>query len=141
MKNKNFKKAVIDQVILWIVLFIVFVGFLFFIIDYSNAIKVKDNTDALADYIARMVALNKPEDDIITGANNIKDDYVATIVAANLVCVENNALSNHQAIVNVYATLTNNFLPVANNNVHSRKVVFNENSEFQKECTLTLSFN
>lgn len=141
MSNAMMKKGVVDQIILWIVLFIVFVGFLFFIIDYSNAIKVKDNTDALADYVARMTALNKDEADIITGANTIKDDYVATITADKLICVENNALANHQVVVNVFATLVNNFLPVGNNNVHSKVVVFNEASEFQKECTLTLSFN
>lgn len=141
MSKTTMKKGVIDQIILWIVLFIVFVGFLFFIIDYSNAIKVKDNTDALADYVARMTALSKDEADILAGANTIKDDYVATITADNLNCVQNNALANHQVIVNVFATLVNNFLPVGNNNVHSKAVVFNEGSEFQTECTLTLVFN
>jgi Flp pilus assembly protein TadG len=141
MNKVNMKKAVVDQIILWIVLFIVFVGFLFFIIDYSNAIKVKDNTDAVADYVARMTALNKNDAEIIAGANTIKEDYFATITEANLNCVENNALANHQVIMNVFATLVNNFLPVGNNNVHSKVVVFNEASEFQKECTLTLLFN
>ena len=32
MNNTNMKKAVIDQIILWIVLFTIFVSFLFFII-------------------------------------------------------------------------------------------------------------
>ena len=139
--NNNMKKAVIDQIILWIILFTVFVGFLFFIIDYSNAMKVKDNTDAIADYIGRMVALNKNEADIIEGVNRVKDAYFATVDLANLVCNTNNAVSNHQVIVNVYTTLTNSFLPVEANNVHSKTVVFNENSEFEKECSLTLSFN
>lgn len=141
MNNTNMKKAVIDQIILWIVLFTIFVGFLFFIIDYSNAIKVKDSADAISDYTARMVALDKDEDDIITGINEIKDDYIAAITVDNLTCNTDTAISNHQVIVNVYATLVNNFLPAGNNNVHSKTVVFNESSEFQKECFLTLSFN
>lgn len=141
MNNKNMKKAIADQIILWIVLFTVFVSFLFFIIDYSNAIKVKDNTDAIADYIARMAALDKPEDDIVIGVNQIKDDYISNVTAIDLVCNVNTAISNHQVIVNVYATLVNNFLPVQNNNVHSKTVVFNDSGEFQKECSLTLSFN
>lgn len=141
MNKKNLKKAVVDQIFLWIVLFTIFVGFLFFIIDYSNTMKVKDNTDAIADYIGRMVALNKNEADIIEGVNRVKDDYFATVDLANLVCNTNNAVSNHQVIVNVYTTLTNSFLPVEANNVHSKTVVFNENSEFEKECSLTLSFN
>ena len=141
MNNKTMKKAVIDQIILWIVLFIAFVTFLFFVIDYSNAIKVKDNTDAIADYIARMVALDKPESDIVSGANVIKDDYFATILEDELSCSSDTTISNHQVIVNVYVTLLNGFLPIGNNNVHSKTVVFNESSEFQKECSVTLSFN
>jgi Flp pilus assembly protein TadG len=141
MNNSNMKKAVVDQIILWIVLFTIFVGFLFFIIDYSNAIKVKDNTDAIADYVGRMVALDKNETDIITGVNEIKDDYFANIDISNLICNVDTTISNHQVIVNVYTSLVNSFLPITQNNVHSKTVVFNESSEFQKECTLTLSFN
>jgi Flp pilus assembly protein TadG len=135
------KKAIIDQIILWIILFIAFVTFLFFIIDYSNALKVKDNTDAIGDYIARMIALDKPESDIVSGANVVKDDYFATILENELSCSSDTTISNHQVIVNIYTTLKNGFLPIGNNNVHSKTVVFNESSEFQKECSLTLSFN
>lgn len=135
------KPAVVDQIILWIVLFVMFVGFLFFVIDYSNALKVKDNNDALADYAARMFALGKTDAEVAQGLNNIKDDYVATISEANISCVEDVLTTNYQVIVNVYATLDNSFLPEGNNNVHSRTVVFNEASESQKECSLTLSFN
>ncbi len=141
MNNTNMKKAVIDQIILWIVLFTIFVSFLFFIIDYSNAVKVKDNADAIADYIGRMTALNKNTDDIVTGINQIKDDYISNVTASNLVCNVNTAITNHQVVVNVYATIVNSFLPVTPNNVHSKTVVFNESSEFQEECSLTLSFN
>ena len=141
MNNINMKKAVVDQIILWIVFLTIFASFLFFVIDYSNAIKVKDNTDAVADYIARMVALEKDETDIVTGVNAVKDDYFATIQVADLVCNTDNSISNHQVIINVYTTIANSFLPVVGNNIHSKTVVFNENSEFQEECSLTLSFN
>ncbi|MBD3831215.1 MAG: hypothetical protein IE890_12125 [Arcobacter sp.] len=139
--NKSMKKAAIDQIILWIVLFTIFVSFLFFIIDYSNAIKVKDNTDAVADYVARMVALDKSNSEIVTGANKIKENYFATIQESDIICNIDTSISNHEVIMNVYTTLTNGFLNTGNNNVHSKTVVFNESSEFQKECSLTLSFN
>lgn len=136
------KKAVVDQIILWIVLFTIFVSFLFFVIDYSNAIKVKNNTDAIADYSARMFALNKDEDEIIAALNNkVKDDYIKTITSMDLVCTTDTTVSSYQVVVNVYATLTNSFLISTNNNIHSKRVVFNETSEFQKECTLNLDFN
>ncbi len=141
MNNTNMKKAVVDQIILWIVLFTIFVSFLFFIIDYSNAVKVKDNTDAIADYIGRMVALNKNEADIITGVNEVKDDYFTPAQVADLICNTDNTISNHQVIIHVQTTIINSFIPVGANNVHSKTVVFNESSESQKECFLTLSFN
>ncbi len=141
MNNTNMKKAVIDQIILWIVLFTIFVSFLFFIIDYSNAIKVKDNTDAIADYIGRMVALDKNDADIITGVNGVKDDYFAPMQIGDLVCNTDSAVANHQVIINVYTTIVNSFLPVVENNIHSKTVVFNESSESQRECSITLSFN
>jgi Flp pilus assembly protein TadG len=141
MNNTNMKKAVVDQIILWIVLFTIFVSFLFFIIDYSNAMKVKDNTDAIADYIGRMVALNKNEADIIAGVNEVKDDYFVPAQVADLICNTDNTVLNHQVIINVQTTIINSFIPVGANNVHSKTVVFNESSESQKECFLILSFN
>lgn len=146
MKNKikkgQTKNAFVDQIILWIVLFVVFVGLLFFIIDYSNAVKVKDNADAIADYTARMVALGRSDALIAEGINtNIKDDYFQDISESSIVCSDDTTVSNHQVIVNVYTTLVNGFLPVASNNVHARTVVFNERSEFKEECSITLLVN
>lgn len=141
MKKHNFKKAVIDQIILWIVIFTSFVGLLFFVIDYSNALKVNENADSIANYTARMVSLSEDESDIVNGINNIKGDYVSTIQSADLVCSENQANLNRQVIVNVYATLDNDFLTGNSNNVHAKAVVYNESSEFEKVCNLTLGFN
>lgn len=138
-KEKNLtsmKKAVIDQIILWMMMFIVFATFLFFVIEYSNAIKVKDNTDAIADYAARMVALGKTEAEIIEGINtNIKDDYFANISA--ITCADDTSTSNFQVIVNVKTTMSNDFL--TSNDVASRTVVFNETSEFKRECDITIA--
>lgn len=142
IKKGQTKDAFVDQIILWIVLFTIFVGLLFFTIDYSNAIKVKDNADAIADYTARMLALEKSDALIVEGINtNIKDDYFQDITESSIVCTEDTSVSNHQVIVNIYATLVNGFLPISNNNVHARTVVFNERSEFKKECSITLLFN
>lgn len=136
--HTSMKNAVVDQIVLWIVLFIIFISFLFFVIEYSNAIKVKDNTDAIADYTARMVALGKTEADIATSINdNIKDDYFNNVAGSGIVCVEDTTTSNYQVIVNIKTTMTNDFLTTSN--VHSRTVVFNEISEFKKECDLTLT--
>ena len=135
------KKAYVEQVLLWMVIFISFVGILFFVIDYSNVAKVKENTDSISDYTAKMIALSKGEIDIVDGINKIKGDYVVMITESDLICTEDSTTLNHQVIVNIYATVNNRFLPESNNNIHSRTVVFNESSEIEKECSLTLSFN
>lgn len=134
--HSSMKTAIVDQIILWIVLFIIFVSFLFFVIEYSNAVKVKDNTDAIADYAARMVSLNRSESDILTGINgSIKSEYFNDVSSIN--CTEDTTTSNYQVIVNVTTTMTNDFL--TSSNVHSRAVVFNENGEFEKECDIALT--
>lgn len=140
-KPNNFKDAVVEQIVLWIVIFMSFITLLFFVIDYSNAIKANENAESLSQYGSRMIALNKDTADIISGMNNIKGNHVSTIQEDDLTCVEDSSVSNRQVIVNIYATLDNNFLSAGDNNIHSKTVVFNESSEFQKECSLTLSFN
>lgn len=140
-KPKNFKDAVVEQIILWIVIFTSFVTFLFFVIDYANALKVNENAEAISAYAARMVALNEEDADIIAGINNIKGDYVAALQAGDITCNEDASVENRQVIMNVYATLTNDFLPTKSNNIHSKIVVFNEASAFEKECSLTLDLN
>lgn len=137
----NLKNAVVEQIILWIVIFTSFVTFLFFVIDYSNALKVNENAEAISAYAARMVALNEDDDDIIAGINEIKGDYVQDLTITDLDCTESSTIENRQVIMNVYATLSNSFLPTKSDNVHSKIVVFNESSAFQKECDLTLTLN
>lgn len=137
--NTSFKDAVVEQVVLWIVIFISFVSILFFIIDYSNALKVSENSDSIANYTARMVALNSSDSDIADGINKIKGDYVNTVSASSISCSEDTTDSSRQVIVNIYATLSNNILLSGSNNIHSKAVVYNESSEYKKECSLTLS--
>lgn len=141
MNKHNLKKAVLDQIILWIVLFIMFVSFLFFIIDYSNVIKVKDNTDALADYMARRVALNSDVEnyDLASSLNNVKASFFNDIQNNDITCTTS-INENYQIIVNIYTTINNSFLPVSSDNVHSKVVIFGENDSFDVECNLTLTF-
>ncbi len=142
VKNKpNLKDAVVEQIILWIVIFISFVSILFFIIDYSNALKASENADSIANYTARMVALNESESDIADGINRIKGDYVQAVTTAGISCTEDTTDASRQVIVNVSGTLPNNIILTGSNNINSKAVVYNESSEYKKECSIALSFN
>ena len=163
MNNTNMKKAAIDQIIVWIVLFTLFVGFLFFIIEYATAMKVKDDTDAVADFMARKVSLNNTDVDgdgildnldldasgngytdlLATKLNAIKNSYFKDIDGDNDISCTKKSISdtdadNYQVIANVKTTLSNGFMPTGLDNVHSRVVVFNEDDKYEVECTLTL---
>lgn len=139
MKKNNMKSAVVDQMLLWIILITVFASFLFFIINYSVALRIKDNVDSLTDYGARMVALGRSDAEVVAGLNNIKLSSMADIQEADLNCVEN-ADSNYQVEFNVLATYDSTFFEAGANNVQGRAVVFNEVSDLEKVCSLTLSF-
>lgn len=140
-KKVNMKDAVIEQIMLWLVLVSIFVTFLFFVIEYSTVLRIKDNADALADYGARMVALGKTEAETATGLNNIKLSSMATITDVSITCTEDAATSNYQVQFSVNATFTGTFYGDAANNIRSKSVVFNESSDLEKSCTLALTFN
>ncbi len=135
--NKKIYKGAIDQIMLWMVLFSIFVGFLFFIIDYSTAIRMKDNCDTIADYGARMTALGKDTTVISDGINNLKLDYFPNVGSGSIVCTTDSGVENYQVIFNVYATYNSNFLQ--NSSIHAKRVVFNEINKFQITCNLTLN--
>lgn len=139
MKKNRMKTAVIDQILLWIILITVFATFLFFIVNYSVALRIKDNVDSLTDYGARMVALGRSDAEVVAGLNNIKLSSMADIQEADLNCVEN-ANSNYQVEFNVLATYDSTFFESGANNVQGRAVVFNEISDLEKICSLTLAF-
>lgn len=139
MKTNNMKQAAIDQILLWLVLFTIFVSFLFFVIDYSLAIRIKDNADSLADYGARMVALGRTDAEVVAGMNNIKLGSFNTILDADLTCTQG-ATSNYQVQFNVYTTYVSDFFGSDANNVHGKTVVFNEVSDLEKDCSVTLTF-
>ena len=64
-----FKKAVIDQMLLWIVLFVAFVTIFLLVIDYYMVLKTKDRADSIVNYGVRMKALGRDDVDIV-----IQDD-------------------------------------------------------------------
>lgn len=139
-KIKKMKQAAIDQILLWLVLLTIFVSFLFLVIDYSVALRIKDNVDALADYGSRLVALGRTDAEVVAGMNNVKLTSMATIQEADLSCTTG-ATSNYQVQFTVQATFSSTFFDTGANNVRGKTVVFNEISDLEKTCTVTITFN
>ena len=130
------RKAVIDQMLLWIVMFIGFVTLLFVVIDYYSVIKAKDKSDALSNYGARMKALGKTDSEIVDGLNALKGSYFATIDEANLTCTEL-VTEKYQVVFTTNITFSNRFL-ADGEKIYSISSAFNEVGAKDQNCTLNL---
>ena len=80
------KKAVVDQILLWTVIFVSFVTMLFVVIDYSMIMRMKGNVDIMSQYSARMIAIGKTDAEIATQLNSMKLSYFSNIVASDISC-------------------------------------------------------
>jgi hypothetical protein len=131
------KQAIVDQIILWIILFVSFVTIFYLVIDYYMVIKTKDQSDLLSNYGARMKALGKDDATVVAGLNTLKGDYFQTIQEANLSCV-NLATERYQIIFTTNIHLKNSFLN-ENDKIYSRSSAFNEINATDINCSLNLS--
>jgi len=129
------KKAVVDQFLLWIVLFIAFVTIFFLVIDYYIILKTKDRCDMLASYGARMKALGKDDTFIVEGLNNLKTEQFQTITEENFTCEDLETLQ-YQVVFKTVISLQSKFFGVQN--IVSTTSTFNEISSTDKNCTVNL---
>ncbi len=131
------RPAIVDQIILWIVLFVSFATIFYMVIDYSTVIRVQDKSDALASYGARMKALGKEDNIIVNGLNIQRGNYFDTIVADDLTCSTNSAATNYQVIFTTNISIVNTFID-ANERIYAISTAFNETSDDEVQCTLNL---
>ena len=139
-QKNNMKAAVVDQILLWMVIFIAFVTLLFITVDYSALIRLKSNNDSLAKQGARMVALGRTIDETADSLNNIRNNYYSAITAADISCIDVVA-TDYQVIFNVISTYTDTTVITFTNNIHAKTATFNEVTANEITCTLNLSNN
>jgi len=137
---KNKRNGVIDQLLLWIVLFLGFVGLFFMVIDYSALMRLKGYNDTLAQYGARMISLGHSTDEVATSLNNIRNSYYGVIDGSDIVCDEVDT-SSFQVIFKVLSTYEDAKVLSINETINSRFVAFNEINGNEITCTLTMSNN
>lgn len=130
--------AVIDQVLMWIVVFMGFVTIFFLVVDYSSIVRIKGNIDLMSEYAAKMIALGKDTEDISTRLNNMKSGYFAEISGANITC-NITTTGSYQVIFNLTGSYIDTRIMDAQNSIVSKRVVFNEMNSDEIECSLTLT--
>lgn len=136
MKQSNMRKAVIDKILLFLVLFISFASIFFMVIDYYVVLKVKENMDNLTHYTIRMVALGKDEDDIITKLNSF--NYFSTINSDDLICFETGD-NNYTITLTSTTFIDDNRLFSSSDIIFSSVAFFNEVNSSDIRCNLYLS--
>lgn len=154
MKEENkqtMKPAYIENILMWMTIFIGFIWMFFFVIDYATAIRIKDNIDALSEYGARLASETIDQTTIdtdatfITNLNNIRIKKISNLNTSNLVCTIATTTpqsTNYQVIFVTKGTYLDGFLSnQGTDNFTSTKVVFNENSPAQLTCTLSITIN
>ncbi len=131
--------AIIEQIMMWMIIFVSFVTLLFLVIDYSLVMRIKGNMDLLSEYGARMVSLgNKTDDEIATRLNTMKNDYFADISGNNIACTTDENAGTYQVIFNLNGSYVDTNILEPQNNMTSKRVVFNESSSGEIVCNLTL---
>jgi len=154
-KKQNTKSAYIEQILMWMVIFIGFVWMFFFVIDYATAVRLRENIDAISKYAARYVAkytdpvVNQStvafDAQFITNLNNIRNSNISSISAGDINCSIATVApqnTNSQSIFIVQGTYLKGFLSnQGTNNFTSRTVVYNETNVAQITCTLSVTIN
>lgn len=140
MKNKKeeMKPAYIENILIWMVMFIGFVTLFFFVIDYASIVRIKDNMDALSDFGARSIAINGTGTDISAQLNVTSVNAINAITSGNLNC---NSVANNAFQVIFITQATNSSYKFFNNQLTSRRVVFNEVNSNTVTCTLNITLS
>jgi len=126
-----------EQMLLWIIIFISFVGMFLMVIDYYMVLKTKDRCDTFANYGVRMKSLGKDDSSIVDGLNTIKNSYFENILIDDLNCVEDNSNLEYQVVFNVQTTFQNMFLSNGELIV-AKTAAFNEINNLNISCNLLL---
>lgn len=124
-KNHHMKKAAIETIFVWIVIFALFVSIFFFVIHYTVIVRVKDTMDTIANYASNYIATNGVGDDLSSRINDIATKNFDTI-SADTSSICSTANNNDFKIIFIVTTTSDSNLYFYKDQLVSRKVVFNQ---------------
>lgn len=137
--KSSMKPAVIEQIMVWLLIFVGFATLLFLTMEYAAIVRLKSNNDTLAQQGARLIALGKSNADIAAALNTMKVSYYATIDADDIVCTEV-VDTSYQIILNVTSTYTDaKVLTISD--ITAKAATFNETNSNEITCDIVLSNN
>ncbi len=140
MKKTTMKKAAIENIFIWLVLFVGFATLFFFIIDYATILRIKDNMNAISDYGANYVATNGMGDDISTQINDMKLITIQNVNAnTGAICNIDAARANQYKVI--FITQADSSYKFYNNQLRTSRAVFNQTSSDTIVCRLVITLN
>lgn len=129
------RPAFIEQMLMWIMIFISLIGIFFFIIDYSNILRVKETVDTITNYGVRMKAIGRTEEQLVEGMNRLNKIF-QPIQLADINCYYMGT-TEHQVVFEVTTDFTNKVM-TDGKQIKSYSTAFNEVTEDDVTCQLTL---
>ncbi len=142
MKKTTMKKAAIENIFIWMVLFVGFATLFFFVIDYATVLRVRDNMNAISDYGANYVGVNGIGDDLTTQINAMRSNSIVQLnpsqADTSVICIPN---ANNQYKVIFITQTTNNSFKFYENKLITSRAVFNQSSSDTITCTLNITLN
>ncbi len=131
------KKAVIDQIMLWMFIFVSFVIIFFMVIDYYSVLKTKDRCDTMSSYAVRMIALGKNISDITDELNKRISSSMVPIISSDIVCIEDSSVSTYQVVFHINMEI--NTTTFKDKSINSYSSAFNESNSSSVDCNLTIN--
>ncbi len=133
------KKAVIDQIFVWMILFTAFVTVFFMVLDTFKITKIIDKCDTISNVGARIIALKgiDDEDSVIDALNASRGSNIALIGSSSLECTES-INGNYKVKFTTNLNFNSTYL-IDGQYIVSTSSAFNELNNNDIECTLTLT--
>lgn len=146
IEKQNQKPAFIDQMAMWMVIFLAFVWLFFFVLDYAKLLRVKDNMDAIADYTANVIGKEGSASSVISDIvdeinSDIKLSMINTLTTTSIIC---NDLTDNAYKVIIDVKTTNNISSMMyKDTISTKRVVFNQSTTVGDsiDCTMNISLS
>jgi len=148
-KNQiNMKKAIIDQILITMVVFVGFYWAFMFVAQYAAVLRTHESMDDMSKYGARFVSNYTAQDNVgtetnlIDGLNNLNIPNIPAVAVGNLSCdiaTVAPEVTNSQSIFITQGTYSKGHFK--GEELRSKVVVYNQRAQAQITCTLNVTIN
>lgn len=135
------RRAIVDQVMMLMFIFVFLVTIFFLVIDYSSVGKVQNQLDMLTREGSRLISLGKGEDKVANMVNILKTNYYQSVTSDDINCIEDTTKSTNRVVFTVLAPFHSRFDAIGESgevNVSSTSIAYNEWSNNEINCTVVL---